>query len=65
MKSLYVLLIVFMFGLGFAVAQDQAHLTTINPIEQKADEPGTGNDGEDTSERSFMCRLFNIFCSDN
>lgn len=62
---MYVLLIVFMFGLGFGVAQDEARFATINPVEQRVDEPGTGNDGEDTSERSFMCRLFNIFCSEN
>lgn len=62
---MYVLLIVFMFGLGFGVAQDEARFATINPVEQRVDEPGTGNHGEDTSERSFMCRLFNIFCSEN
>ena len=33
------------------------------PVQFQADEPpATGNDGEDTSERGLMCRLFGYFC---
>ncbi|MHC9509981.1 hypothetical protein [Kangiella sp. M94] len=65
MKSLYVLLIMIMIGSGYGLTHENSHYTTASPLKYQADEPGTGNDGEDTTERGFMCRLFNVFCSAN
>ena len=64
MKPLFALVVILFIGLNYGLTHNSTSYTSANPLMLQADEPGTGNDGEDTSERSFMCRLFNVFCSE-
>lgn len=65
MKVLFTLLVVLIIGSSYGLAQHNMHNSTANPLLLQADEPGTGNDGEDTSERGMMCRLFGVWCNVN
>lgn len=65
MKLLITLIAALLIGSGYGLANDNSQSAPAAPLYFHADEPGTGNDGEDTSERGFMCRLFNVFCSQN
>lgn len=62
MKLLITIMVALMLGTGFSSLNNEAS-TTSAPIQFQADDPpATGNDGEDTSERGLMCRLFGYFC---
>lgn len=62
MKSLLALLAALIIGSGYTLISDNLDTHTASPLQFQADEPGKGNDGEDTTDRSLACRLFNIFC---
>ncbi len=62
MKLLITIMVALMLGTGFSSLNNEAS-TISAPIQFQADDPpATGNDGEDTSERGLMCRLFGYFC---
>ncbi|AKE51601.1 hypothetical protein [Kangiella geojedonensis] len=62
MKLLISVLIALVLGTGFSSVNSDV-FTAPAPVQFQADEPpATGNDGEDTSERGLMCRLFGYFC---
>jgi hypothetical protein len=62
MKSLITILVALVIGSSYTML-DTAQVTHFtNPASFQADGPGTGNDGEDTSERGIMCRVFGVFC---
>lgn len=65
MKVLFTLLVVLIIGSSYGLAQNNMQNNTASPLLLQADEPGTGNDGEDTSERGMMCRLFGVWCGTN
>lgn len=65
MKTLIALLAALFIVFSYGLNNDQPQSSVNPPVLFQADEPGTGNDGEDTSERGFMCRLFQVFCSTN
>lgn len=65
MKVLFALLIALIIGSSHGLTLNNMQNNTATPLLLQADEPGTGNDGEDTAERGMMCRLFGVFCSTN
>lgn len=65
MKVLLVLLVALVIGSSYGLTHNNMQNNTVSPLLLQADEPGTGNDGEDTSERGMMCRLFGIWCNVN
>lgn len=65
MKVLFALLIALIIGSSHGLTQNTMQNNTTSPLMLQADEPGTGNDGEDIAERGMMCRLFGVFCKTN
>ncbi|AOE49381.1 hypothetical protein KS2013_657 [Kangiella sediminilitoris] len=65
MKTLITLLVALIIGAGYSFVNSPASYQPGSPTQFQADEPLPGNDGEDDSERSFMCRLFNVFCPES
>ncbi|WP_417446845.1 hypothetical protein [Kangiella sp.] len=65
MKVLFTLLIILIIGSSYGLTQNNMQNNIASPFMLQADEPGTGNDGEDTAERGMMCRLFGVFCKTN
>ncbi len=62
MKLLSTLLAALIVYAGFVNINNHPQSIT-NTFQFQTFEPGTGNDGEDTSKRGMMCRLFGIWCS--
>ena len=62
MKSLITILVALVMGSSYAMLDTATATHLTNPVSFQADGPGTGNDGEDTSERGLMCRVFGVFC---
>lgn len=62
MKTLITILISLIIGLGLVSLNSSLTPPVAEQGHVKADGPGTGNDGEDTSERGLMCRIFGVFC---
>ncbi|GAA0203162.1 hypothetical protein GCM10009123_08040 [Kangiella japonica] len=63
MKYVKALIISFFFVAAMIAIQSNDQV--INPTHIKADGPGTGNDGEDTSDRPWYCRVFQVGCGDS
>lgn len=62
MKTLITILISLIISLGLVSLNSSLTSPVAEQSYVKADGPGTGNDGEDTSERGMVCRLFGVFC---
>ena len=62
MKTLITILASLIIGIGLVSLKNNVTPPIAEQGYVKVDGPGTGNDGEDTSERGMICRLFGVFC---
>jgi len=62
MKTLLTILVALIIGSSYATFDTSSPFNSKAPSSLKVDGPGTGNDGEDTSKRGFICRVFGVFC---
>lgn len=62
MKPIISILVALFIAAGYLSINSHTELQAPHGLFQVDDGPGTGNDGEDTSDRGLICRVFGVFC---